>query len=149
MILICAISVMIGYCTGLALPPSDLSVEYSYSSALVSFQSPVYGEECVDQYVVTAVGSEENITCDPTEDTFAYNCNIPPNRNINNFNFTIHSVTTGVDGVAHDGGALTDCCKFSQDSVEHIFFRSLFSRECECSGRIVWCTKDGKHLLGG
>ena len=98
---------------GPASSPTDLSVVCDSSSAVVSFQSPVYGGECVEYYVVTAVGSE-NITCDPTEDTFVQNCNIPSDRNVNSFNFTVYSVTTGVDGVAYDGGALTDCCKLTR-----------------------------------
>ena len=99
---------------GPASSPTGLSVVWNSLSAVVSFQSPVYGGECVEYYVVTAVGSEENITCDPTEDIFVHNCNIPSDRNVNNFNFTVHSVTTGVDGVAYNGGALTDCCKLTR-----------------------------------
>ena len=65
----------------------------------------------MNHYVVTAVGSEGNITCDPTEDTLVHNCNTPPDRNVNNFKFKVYSVTVGVDGIAHNGGTLTDGCK--------------------------------------
>ena len=67
---------------GPASTPTGLSVVWNSSSAVVSFQSPVYGGECVEYYVVTAVGSE-NITCDPTEDTFVHSCNISSDRNVN------------------------------------------------------------------
>ena len=65
----------------------------------------------MEYYVVTAVGSEEDIPCDSTEDEFVHNCNIPSGRNVNDFNFTVYSVTIGVDGVEYNGVALTDCCK--------------------------------------
>ena len=79
----------------------------------------------MEYYVVTAVGSE-NITCDPTEDTFVHSCNISSDRNVNSFNFTVHSVTTGVDGVAYNGGALSDCRKLVRIII--MFMSTLFFR---------------------
>ena len=48
---------------GNASSPTNLSVECSSSSAVVSFQPPVYGAECVDHYIVTAASEERNVTC--------------------------------------------------------------------------------------
>ena len=53
-----------------ASPPTGLSVVWDPPSAVVSFQSPVYGGECVDHYVVTAVSEERSVSCVETMDSF-------------------------------------------------------------------------------
>ena len=58
---------------------------------MVSFQSPVYGGECVDHYIVTATSEEENVSCDaPISDELKYNCTIPSDRKVNEFSFTAY-----------------------------------------------------------
>ena len=96
-----------------ASPPTGLSVVWDPPSAVVSFQSPVYGGECVDYYVVTAVSEEENITCGTTSDIFMFNCTIPSDRSVYDFNFTVYSVTIDIDGGLRNGGVSTDCRKLS------------------------------------
>ncbi|CAI8018966.1 hypothetical protein GBAR_LOCUS11449 [Geodia barretti] len=95
--------------TGPASPPTSLSVVWDPPSAVVSFQSPVYGGECVDYYVVTAVSGEESFECDASEKR-VHTCFIPNDRSVNDFNFTVYSVTVGVDGVLQNGESVTDCC---------------------------------------
>ena len=117
-----------------ASPPTGLSVVWDPPSAVVSFQSPVYGGECVDHYVVTAVSKEENITCNSTSDKFMFNCTIPSDRSVYDFNFTAYSVTRG-DFM--NGGVVTDCCKHcSLFLVTVIIFANLcrftISIQCGC-----------------
>ena len=117
-----------------ASPPTGLSVVWDPPSAVVSFQSPVYGGECVDYYVVTAVSEEENITCGTTSDKFMFNCTIPSDRSVYDINFTAYSVTRG--GFMN-GGVATDCCKhYSLFLVTVIIFanfcRFTISIQCEC-----------------
>ena len=69
---------------------------YNSPSALVSFQPPVYGAECVAYYTVTAVNEERNVTCNVTSDTFVQNCSIP-DANIYDYLFSVYSVTEGID----------------------------------------------------
>ena len=96
---------------GPASPPTDLSVVWDSSSAVVSFHPPVYGAECVDYYVVTAVSEERNVLCHSTSDELTHNCSIPPDSNVNDYNFTVYSVTGGIDGALYSGSTATDCCK--------------------------------------
>ena len=78
-----------------ALPPTGLSVVWDPPSAVVSFQSPVYGGECVDQYVVTAVREERSVSCVETMDRFTNVCPfLPDDSDINKYNFTVYAVTT-------------------------------------------------------
>ena len=85
-------------------------MEYRSSSAVVSFQSPVYGAECVDHYIVTAASEERNVTCSPSTDQFIHICSLP-GTNVNDYNFTVYGVTNGVDGVTYIGDTLHDCCE--------------------------------------
>ena len=98
---------------GNASPPTNLSVECSASSAVVSFQPPVYGAECVDHYIITAVSEERNITCViPSNWTLnTFTCNISDTTNVNDYNFTVYGVTNGVDDVIYIGNTTHDCCK--------------------------------------
>ena len=97
---------------GPASPPTSLSVVCNTSSAVVSFQSPVYGGECVDYYVVTAVSEERNVLCNVTSDASERNCSIDiGDGNVNDYNFTVHGVTRVNDSFIYNGGVATDCCK--------------------------------------
>ena len=82
---------------------------WNSSSAVVSFLPPVHGAECVDYYVVSAVSEEKNVTCTVTSDDLIYECSIPPNTNVNDYCFTVFSVTSGVDGALYNGSIGTDC----------------------------------------
>ena len=91
----------------------------------------------MDYYVVTAVSEEENITCNSTSDNFMFNCTIPSNRSVYDFNFTAYSVTTDYDGDVINGGVSTDCCKhYSLFLVTAIIFANLcrftIFIQCEC-----------------
>ena len=92
-------------------PPTDLSVVCNSSSAVVSFHPLVYGAECVGYYIVTAVSEERNVPCHATSDELTHNCSIPPDSNVNDYNFTVYSVTRGIDGALYNGSTATDCSK--------------------------------------
>ena len=94
---------------GPASPPTGMSLIWKSSSVSVSFQSPVYGGECVDYYVVAAVSEEQNLSCGYTDLT--YNCRIPPGKSANEYNFTVYGVTQGINGVLYNGNSSTDCCE--------------------------------------
>ena len=90
-------------------PPTELALVWNSSTVSVSFQSPVYGGECVDYYVVTAVSEEQNLSCGYTDLT--YNCRIPPGKSVDEYNFTVYGVTQGINGVLYNGNSSTDCCE--------------------------------------
>ncbi|CAI8005357.1 hypothetical protein GBAR_LOCUS4180 [Geodia barretti] len=95
---------------GPASPPTSLSVVWDSPSAVVSFQSPVYGGECVDYYVVTAVSGERNVSCNATSDGSDRNCSIYlGDGNVNDYNFTVHGVTRVNDSFVYNGDIATDC----------------------------------------
>ena len=94
----------------MASPPTVSSVVWNSVSATVSFLPPVYGAQCVDYYVVTALSEDRNITCNSTSDDLIHDCNIPPDSTVNDYNFTVHSVTRGVDGALYNGSITTDYC---------------------------------------
>ena len=96
---------------GPASSPTDLSVVCDSSSTVVSFHPPVYGTECVDYYVVTAVSEERNVPCHATSDELTHKCSIPPDSNVNDYNFTVYSVTRGIDGALYNGSIASDCRK--------------------------------------
>ena len=81
------------------------------SSAVVSFQSPVYGGECVDYYVVTAVSEEEekNVLCTTTSGE--RECRLPLDGTANDYKFTVHAVTVVNDSFLFIGENTSDCCK--------------------------------------
>ena len=91
-------------------PSTSLSVVCDSSSAEVSFQPPVYGSECVDHYVVSTVSEERNVGCNATSNDLIYNCTLP-DSNVNDYNFTVYSVTNGIDGTTYNGSIATDCCE--------------------------------------
>ena len=97
---------------GPASPPTSLSVVWDPPSAVVSFQSPVYGGECVDYYVVTAISEERNVSCNVTSDASERNCTFDlGDGNVNDFNFAVHGVTRVNDSFIYNGDTATDCCK--------------------------------------
>ena len=81
---------------------------------MVSFHPPVYGAECVDYYVVTAVSEEKNVLCHATSDELTHNCSIPPDSNVNDYNFTVYSVTRGIDGALYSGSIASVCCEINK-----------------------------------
>ena len=92
-------------------PPTITSVMYRPPSALVSFQPPVYGAECVAYYTVTAISEERNVTCNVTSDEYVHNCSIH-NASIDDFLFSVYSVTEGIDGTLNYGSVDTYCGRF-------------------------------------
>ena len=91
-----------------------MSVVCDSSSAEISFQPPVYGSECVDHCVMSAVSEERNVRCNATSNDLIYNC-ILPDSNVNDYNFTVYSVTSGINDTTYNA---TDCCEFK---IEMIF----------------------------
>ena len=108
--------------TGPASPPTITSVVWDSSSAEVSFQPPVYGSECVDHYVMSAVSEERNVRCDATSNDLVYNC-ILLDSNVNDYKFTVHSVTNGINGTTYNGSISTDCCELHvyKSKIEVLF----------------------------
>ena len=90
----------------------------------------------MDYYVVTAVREEESFECDASE-KLVHTCFIPNDRSVDDFNFTVYSMTFGVDGVHQNGESVTDCCEVIEMAVEcyviRLFSRFVFSRKCKCS----------------
>ena len=72
----------------------------------------MYGSECVDHYVVSAVSEERNVRCNATSNDLIYNC-ILPDSNVNDYNFTVYSVTNGINGTTYNGSIATDCCELN------------------------------------
>ena len=109
------------YFTGPASSPTNMSVVCDSSSAEVSFQPPVYGSECVDHYVVSAVSEERNVICNATSnDDLIYNC-ILNDSNVNDYNFTVYSVTNGINDSTYNGSIANDCCELYISKIEMIF----------------------------
>ena len=65
----------------------------------------------MDHYVVSAISEERNVPCDTTSNELTYACSIPPDSNVYDYNFSVHSVTSGVDGIIYVGRTATDCCE--------------------------------------
>ena len=97
---------------GPALSPTNLSLVCDSSSVVVSFQPPVYGAECVDYYTVTAISDERNVTCSPTSKELIHKCILPIYTNVNNYTFTVYSVTGGANGTLYYGNTSFDCSMF-------------------------------------
>ena len=97
--------------TGPASSPTNLSMVWDSSSAVVSFQPPVYGGECVDHYMVSAVSEERTVSCTTTSNELVHSCDIPKDSDINDYNFTVYSVTKGISGGTYNGSIATDCCE--------------------------------------
>ena len=97
---------------GPASAPTALSVVWDPPSAVVSFQSPVYGGECVDYYVVTAVSEEEerNVSCTAVSDELQHNCII--DGDVNDYYFMAYAVTFFNDSFFYNGSIAIDCSKY-------------------------------------
>ena len=104
------------------------SVVWGSSSAVVSFHPPVYGAECVDYYVVTAISEERNVPCHATSDELTHNCSIPPDSNVNDYNFTVYSVTRGIDGALYNGSTATDCSNTHTRKCIHVEYKMFFAQ---------------------
>ena len=69
-------------------------------SVAVSFQPPVYGAECVVNYTVLAVRSnEESVMCSlnsTTNSSYTYNCPIPDSET--GYYYTVTPVAYGLGG---------------------------------------------------
>ena len=94
---------------GSATSPANVTVTTrNLSLAVVSFQPPVYGGQCVDHYTVTAISEEGTDTCTVTNDhhmeTFTCSFSI---LNTTDYNFTVSSVTIGLNGTLYHGDTST------------------------------------------
>lgn len=69
----------------------------------------------MDYFIVTAVSEERNVSCDVTSDQFTHNC-ILPDTSVNDYSFTVYSVTSGIDGAQY-GSIVSDCCKFNMECM--------------------------------
>ena len=125
---------------GPASAPTGLSVVWDPPSAVVSFQSPVYGGECVNYYVVTAVSEEElrNVSCDATSCGSEQNCSISfdGSANINDYNFTIYGVIRVNSSFIYNGDSITDCCEVLADNSVLVKSEPFYSRSI-CSRKIM------------
>ena len=116
--LILPLSMLLCYCTtimnvGPASAPTILSLECNSSSV-------VYGGECVEYYVVTAVSEEEekNVSCNATSGEDSQSCSISLQGNASDYNFTVHAVSRVNDSFVFIGNSTTDCCEpLNDDSV--------------------------------
>ena len=115
---------MLCVCIGPASSPTNLSLVYDSSSVVVSFQPPVYGAECVDYYIVTAISEERNVTCSPTTNKLMHKCILPIYTNVNNYTFTVYPVTGGVNGALYYGNTSFDCSMFLYLYVSHTIRKS-------------------------
>ena len=91
--------------------------------AVVRFQSPVYGAECVSQYSVMAVHVDGNqaVECNDISDdqTHVFSC-FTPNNFIVMYEFVITPITTGIDGDMYNGSSAVDCCKYCCNCINII-----------------------------
>ena len=67
-------------------------------------------------YTVTAISEERNVTCSVTSDEFVHNCSIP-DGSIDDYIFSIYSVTEGIDGTLYYGSAAAHCGMFNDCSL--------------------------------
>ena len=75
--------------------------------------------------MVTAVREERSVSCVETMDRFTHVCQfLPDDSDVNKYNFTVHAVTRGIDGILYNGSTSTDCSKLSYNSVFHIFLQN-------------------------
>ena len=103
--------------TGPASSPTGLSVVWDSSSAVVSFQSPVYGGECVEYYVATAVSEERNVSCNVSSGEDSPNCSFSLEGNANDYLFSVYGVTRVNESYVLNGSTTSDCCKILSGAV--------------------------------
>ena len=103
---------------GSATSPANVTVLWKLSSATVSFQPPAYGGECGDYYTVTAISEERNVTCTVTNDHYLniFTCSFP-GLNKTDYNFTVSSVTIGLNGTVYHGDTSTAVLVTISDEV--------------------------------
>ena len=65
----------------------------------------------MDHYMVLAISEERNVSCDGSSDDLMYTCSIPPDSNVNDYNFTVYSVAGDADGITYFRSTATDCCE--------------------------------------
>ena len=114
--ILCAFDLAL-HTTGPASSPTGLSVVWNSSSAVVSFQSPVYGGECVEYYVATAVSEERTVSCNVSsgED----NCSFSLEGNANDYLFSVYGVIRVNESYALIGNTTSNCCKTFSDAVAY------------------------------
>ena len=84
----------------------------------------MYGTQCVDYYIITAVSEERNVTCYASREPLTYNCSIPQGSNVNDYDFTVSAVTRGIN--LYNGSITSDCCKASPENNRQVYhFQSM------------------------
>ena len=83
--------------------------------ATVQFHPPVYGAECVSDYIVKAAREEEVVVCSPAHTdkmtyTYTYACPVSGN-NGTGCKFTAEAITPGPAGTQYHVNTSIHCCK--------------------------------------
>ena len=90
-----------------------MSVEWNLTSAVatVQFHPPVYGAECVAEYIVKAEKGEKQVMCTSTHTKYleqTYTCMVP--EHAIGYVFTAVAKTPGLGGALYANGSIK-CCK--------------------------------------
>ena len=131
---------------GSATSPANVTVVRSkLSLAVVSFQAPVYGGQCVDHYTITAISGEGTDTCTVTNDHHmdTFTCSFPI-LNTTDYNFTVSSVTIGLNGTVYYGDTIiavlvtmsddvTDGMNITSQETGYILRSYLFACDVKCT----------------
>ena len=91
-----------------------MSVEWNLTSAVatVQFHPPVYGAECVAEYIVNAERKEKQVMCTSahTKDLEqTYTCMVP--KHSIGYIFTGVAITPGPGGASYHAKRSIKCCK--------------------------------------
>ena len=91
-----------------------MSVEWNLTSAVatVQFRPPVYGAECVVEYIVKAEREEKQVMCTSTHTKDlqqTYTCMVP--EHAIGYIFTAVAIIPGCDGTLYHAKISIKCCK--------------------------------------
>ena len=103
---------------GVSSGPSNMSIEWNITSAVatVQFHPPVYGAECVAEYIVKAERGEKQVMCTSTRTKNfrqTYTCQMAE-VNMMGHVFTAVAITPGPGGALYHASSSVKCCKYSQ-----------------------------------
>ena len=80
--------------------------------AIVQFHPPVYGAECVAEYIVKAERGEKQVMCTSTHNKHleqTYTCMVP--KEVIAYTFTAVAITPGPGGALNHAKSSINCCK--------------------------------------
>ena len=91
-----------------------MSVEWNLTSAVatVQFRPPVYGAECVVEYIVKAEREEKQVMCTSTHTKHleqTYTCMMP--EHVMGYIFIAVAIIPGPGGVLYHANSSIKCCK--------------------------------------